>query len=204
MRIGGSDGYGEVFVFTARRNSSSGATTIAVTPRLAENESVIAIFPRTILRLRGAGAGVLATGAGGYPGKDNHGTVLFIPKLKEGTLFVTSRRLVFLRRKIDWKEAYAEFKRSVRAEVSMRDQKKVHVYYNNQRYEGIPPEMPFWRALLSGGLEYCEIPLEEIVRLDRSSTGGRIWIESHRRSYIMRLTRGQAETVALLTRGKRM
>jgi len=57
---------------------------------------------------------------------------------------------------------------------------------------------------LSGGLEYCEIPLEEIVRLDRSSTGGRIWIESHRRSYIMRLTRGQAETVALLTRGKRM
>lgn len=48
MRMGGADGYGEVFVFTARRSPFSGATTIAVTPRLADNESLVAVFPRAM------------------------------------------------------------------------------------------------------------------------------------------------------------
>ncbi len=183
MRMGGADGYGDVFVFTARHNPFSGATTVAVTPRLADNESVLAFFPGVILRIRGADAGILDSGTGGYPGKDKNEAVLFVPKLKKGTLFITSQRIVFLRREIDWKAGYLAFKEGVRAVTA--------------------PDMTLSRVLACGGLEYCEISLGDIARLDRNMLGGKLRIETHGRVYVLGLTRKQAEAVARLMGDKR-
>jgi hypothetical protein len=176
MRVGGSDGYGDVFVFTARRNKSGGATTIAVTPKLTGGEAMVAVFPGEVLRIKGAGASLFAKGVGGYPGKSADGAVMFVPRLKPGTLFVTSRRIVFLRRRNDWKMGFMAFIRGLK-EMDAPD--------------GAPSE-----ALACGGIEYCEIALEDIKRLDRDLLGGRLRLETRGREYVVRLTRKQSEMIS--------
>lgn len=201
--MGGADGYGEVFVFTARRSSFSGATTIAVTPRLADNESVVAVFPRAMFRIKGAGAGVLSSGVGGYPGKDNDKTVLFVPKLKEGTLFVTTQRIVFLRRKIDWKDGYLTFKEAWwLGNPPNGVRKDGYVKFANAWWAGDAPDGSLLRVLACGGLEYCEISPGDISRLDRGILGGKLRIDAQGRAYVLRLTRKQTEAVGHLIRKK--
>lgn len=165
-----------MFVFTARRNPQGGATTIAVTPKLSDGETLVAVFPREVLRIKGAGAGLFAKGVGGYPGKSADGAVMFVPRLKPGTLFVTNRRMVFLRRRNDWRAGFMAFIRGPR-EMGAPD--------------GAPSE-----ALACGGIEYCEMALEDIKRLDRDPFGGRLRLETRGREYVVRLTRKQSEVVS--------
>lgn len=175
MRAGGADGYGEVYGFTATRDRKSGATTIAVTPKLQSDETLVAKFPETKLRIRGEHAGVIASSAGGYPGNEEGKTVFFVPEAKEGTLYVTDRRILFLRRGIDWKAGYLAYKEGA-----------------------IPTDAPSnapSRVLACAGLEYFEIGLEDIVGLDAGFFGGSLRLEEHGRTFRLDLTRKQLRAI---------
>jgi len=165
---------------------------------LGDGESVIATFPGAVLRLKGADANLLADGAGGYPGRSGRKVVRFSPRLKEGSLFVTNRRILFLRRSHGWKEGYTAFREAIRLDTSLRGGASIRVKYAEPWMESFATNLPLMGMLHCAGLEYCEIPLEEIVSLQRTFTGGRIRIESDGRAYSLSLTKGQAESVAKL------
>jgi len=157
-------------MFTASADSASGATSVAVTPLLEDDESLVATFPGTMLRIRGGQGSIFDSGAGGYPGKDQR-NVFFVPWIKKGTLFITTKRIVFLRRAIDWKTGYLAYKRGVVEK------------YNPA---GGPP-----KVLGCAGLEFCEILASDVRSRKQGLVGGTITLESHGRVYRLRLSRRQ-------------
>ena len=169
---------------------------------MADNESIEDVFPNVILRIKGAGAWPLASGIGGYPGRDNNGAVLFVPKLKEGTLFITNQRIVFLRRKLDWKDGYLAFKEARFLGSAPNEARKRGYMKFNAWWEGETPNGSLLRALACGGLEYCEILPDDIARLERGILGSKVRIETLGKAYCLRLTRKQADAVARLIRGR--
>lgn len=176
-RVGGADGYDEVYAFTAATDPVSRTTGVAVTPKLHDGETIVAVFPRVVLRIKGGEAGLFDSTVGGYPGM-NDKTVMFAPKSKKGTMFITSRRIIFIRREIDWKAGYHAYTRGVKA-VSAP--------------EGAPA-----RFLGCAGLEFCEILTCDIDGLERSPLGGVLRLRAGNRTFRLRLSRRQLRAAAAI------
>jgi hypothetical protein len=176
MRIGGTDGFGDVYTFTSKRSSRFSATTIAATPIIRGGETMVAAFPRVFLRIKGAEAGIFDSGDGGYPGDCRGGVYRFEPGIRQGTLYITNRRIIFLRRRVDWKDGYQTFKRLARRRPSA--------------------EFMLQNILACGAIEFCEILLEDIQQMHTGIFGLKILIETQGRVYALRLTRKQARRLS--------
>ena len=142
---------------------------------MAEGESIIATFPRVFLRIKGADAGLFSSGSGGYPGTGERKVIPFIPKLREGSLFVTDRRIVYIRRQIDWRTGFL-------------------AYVKGARVTDAPAGAP-GDVLACGAIEYCEIYRDDIERLERGLFGGKLGLDARGRRYVVRLTKRQADAV---------
>ncbi len=173
--MGGADGYGSLFIFIAKRDPFTDATTVAVTPKLQDGERIVNVFPGTWFRISGEIAGPLASGAGGYPGPGEDSSTYFDPTARKGTLFVTDRRLLYLRRKFDWKGGYL-------------------AYRDHDRARNCPKDAPE-RALGCAGLEYFEIPLGDVKSVNRGVFRGSLLIMHQDRSYTLRLPGKQLRAI---------
>ncbi len=179
MKVGSGNGYDDVFELIEERDKATGSKIFAAVPKLADDEKIVATFPEILFKIRGGYAGSFERGEGGY--RDSSGSVYgFNPYARPGTLFVTTRRIMFIRRKWGWKDGYLAFRRAI--SIGALDEVE--------------------RALLCGGIEYFDIPLEEIKGQRSTVLGGYLWISAGDVRYRVHLGRKELACIRELTSGR--
>ena len=178
MRVGDIDGRNVVYRLTSESTCLGHVVNYSGTAVLESGERLL-FFKREVLPEIMGDEGEDRFHHFLYPTSDGL-LVNFYPGVGWGTMYFTDRRMLFLRRP------------DVRQLLAM--------YGNSSMFEVPRPVLDRTRHVeMRGGMEYLEIPYEDVLRYERGAFFARIWVrKSPERECVIRLPRKVFDRIASL------
>lgn len=155
MRVGDIEGRNVVYRLTAARTNSGRVINFSGTIVLEPREQLLFFKNETLPEIWNAGGRKDRFFDDLYPTSDGM-LVNFHPRLGWGTMYFTDRRILFLRRP---------------------DIDQLRVIYGGSSPSNVPTEVSSKARSIAamGGMEFFEIPHEDVLRYERGAYSARIW-----------------------------